>query len=199
MLRTLASKVGLSSNSMLILTAVAARICSHHSEGAGTATAAPASAPTASMIRTRSSDMISAMPRRKARLSQSAQEFSPSQSVKFTSIVVSKRSHLCASMVPVGLNSPSGPPAVGHGQTQLDFKRFGQVFGRQGLVQGTGGHDVSALEQHGVRDAGGNLLDVMRNQHRGRGVLVLCQLGEGVDQCLAAREVKAGRRLIEQQ
>jgi len=86
----------------MMLIPEATKICSHHSDGAMTATPAPASAPTASMIKTRSSDMISAMPSKKARLSQIAQELSPSQSVKFTSITVSRRDYRSHSMVPVG-------------------------------------------------------------------------------------------------
>ena len=64
-------------------TPAATRICSHHRSGAIRAVTVPARAPTASMISTRSSETTSATASRKARLSQSAQAWSPSQSVKF--------------------------------------------------------------------------------------------------------------------
>src|SRR5215218_9482265 len=87
MLRTRLSNVGRSNRSMSTETAAAVRICSHQSPGARTATPAAARAPTACMIRTKSSDTTSATASRKARLSQIAQLLSPSQSVKFSPTV----------------------------------------------------------------------------------------------------------------
>src|SRR5215218_2760864 len=189
MLRTLASSVGLSSNSMLMLIPVATRICSHHSEGAAKATTAPPSAPTASMINTRSSDMISAMPSRKARLSQSAQELSPSQSVKFTSMTVSRRGYFCDPMVPVWLKRTCAPSSVRLEKRQLDIEGLRQVFSSQRLPQRSSGDDASLPQQHAVRDARRNLLDMMCDEDCGRRVLILGKLAEGVNQRLAAGKI----------
>src|SRR5512132_1331792 len=190
---------------MVTLTAAATRICSHHTDGASTAMPAPASAPTASMIKTRSSDMISAMPRRKARLSQIAQEFSPSQSVKFTSITISRRGYLCDLSVQfhgasrLKGNSASAPSTVGLGQGQLDVKRLRQVFSRQGVSNRTSGDNCPFLEQHRMGDALGNLLHVMGDKNHCGCVLILRELAERIDQGLPTGQIQAGGRLVKQQ
>jgi hypothetical protein len=50
-----------------------------------------------------------------------------------------------------------------------------------------------------MRDATRNLLHVVGDEHRGRCVVILSQLAQGVDQRLAAGEVQTGSRLIQQQ
>ena len=157
MLRTLSIRVGRSSSSMPTLTPAATRICSHHRSGATTATPAPASAPTASMINTRSSDMISATASRKASPSQIAQAWSPSQSVKFTP---TSRCLSCrASILPDGRNrppvprrgssiasrasaSPRRPAAVRLGQRQRQVEGGGQVRGGERLASGPAATDL---------------------------------------------------------
>src|SRR5215207_8032032 len=99
-------------------------------------------------------------------------------------------------MVPVGLNSPRGPPTVGLSQTQLDIEGLGEVLGCQGVVERTGGHDAPALQQQDGGDAGRNLLDVMCDQHRGGCVLISYKLAKGVDERLAASQIQACGGLV---
>ena len=102
-------------------------------------------------------------------------------------------------MVPVLLNRPSRPSTVSLDQTQLDIERLGQILGSQCVAQRTSGHNLSALEQHDMRNAGRNLLNMMSDKDRRWCVVILSELAEGVDQCLAAGEVQTRCRLVEQQ
>src|ERR671910_273288 len=186
MLRTRLSSVGRSKSSMRTDTAAAVRICNHHRPGVRTATPAPARAPTASMISTRSRDKTSATASRKARLSQIAQLFSPSQSVKFSPTVYppsfngarsaeeSPPDHAEARF----LSSPpqaadrgpelrsrsdgSGdPPAPGLLQIQRQLERRRQMVRSQGVPQLAGGNDPPTPHQQSVGDAVGNLFHMV--------------------------------------
>jgi len=79
-------------------------------------------------------------------------------------------------MVPVGLNRPRGPPTVGLGQTQLNVEGLCEVLSSQCVAQRTSGHDLSAPEQHDMRDSGRNLLHVVGDEDRGWCVVILGEL-----------------------
>ena len=102
-------------------------------------------------------------------------------------------------MVPVMLNRPSRPSTVSLDQTQLDIERLGQILRSQCVAQRTSGHNLSALEQHDMRNAGRNLLNMMGDKDRRWCVVILSQLAQSVDQRLAAGQVQTGGRLVKQQ
>ena len=60
-----------------------------------------------------------------------------------------------------------------------------------------GGHDPAPTQQQGVGEAGRDLLDVVRDQHRRRRRRVHGQRRQRGDQVLPAAEVEAGRGLVE--
>jgi hypothetical protein len=97
------------------------------------------------------------------------------------------------------LKRPSGPSTVNLNESQLEIEGLRQVVSSQGFPQRSSGNDAALLQQHRVRDAGWNLLYVMGNQDHGGGVLILRELAKGIDQRLAASQIKARGGLIEQQ
>ena len=62
-----------------------------------------------------------------------------------------------------------------------------------------GRDDATVLQQQDVRDARRDLLDVVSDQHRGRGVRVGGEAGQPAQQVLTAAEIHPGGRLVQKQ
>ena len=137
----------------------------------------PASAPTASITRTRSRLTSSATPSTMAMASQAAHACSPSQSMpqpypvtpRIQGLTGARRWPTAATVARRGAGaSPRSETARFVGQHEGHPKRGRQVGLGDHLGQRASSDHLPVAHQHRVREPRRDLLDVVRDQHRGR-------------------------------
>src|SRR5665648_480659 len=180
-------------------------ICTHSSAPAKARPAAT-SAPPANMMSTRSTDRISTTP------SSSAAPSHQTHAMAIPFVGRPPRSYRSRTFpwgsvgaaLPTAARESSAeragaPPLAVLLNHELDAERLGQVLGGQDVGQHPGRADAPSPEQQGVREADGDLLHVVGDQHRHRRAEVAGQLRQGLQELLPPAEVQARGGFVEQQ
>src|SRR5580693_2009546 len=97
------------------------------------------------------------------------------------------------------LFSAGGPAGLAVFDLELDAEAPGQVPRGEHLVDRPGRQYRPAAQQHGVGEAVRNLFHVVGDQHHHRRLGVVGELGQAAQQVLAAAQVQARGRLVQQQ
>src|SRR5665648_839922 len=180
-------------------------ICTHSSAPAKARPAAT-SAPPANMMSTRSTDRISTTP------SSSAAPSHQTHAMVIPFVGRPPRSYRSRTFpwgsvgaaLPTAARESSAeragaPPLAVLLNHELDAERLGQVLGCQDVGQRAGRADAPSPQQQGVREADGDLLHVVGDQHHHRRAEVAGQLRQGLQELLPPAEVQARGGFVEQQ